>query len=130
MRYIVPLCFALIATSAVAGTGSPAEIALGRHIYDDHCSLCHDNSEHMLNDNGPALFGVVGRPVASVEGYDYSEPLKRARRRGLRWTEARLDRFLTNPMTLHPGTSMPMNFDDPKRRKGIIAYLKTLKAHD
>ena len=121
-------CFALCLLSAGATrAATPADVALGEKIYDRHCSLCHDNSQHMINDSGPALFGVVGRRVASVEGYDYSPALEEAGRRGERWTQKRLDRFLTNPMTMHPGTGMPMNFDRPADRKAIIAYLKTLK---
>jgi cytochrome c2 len=50
----------------------------GKLIFQTHCALCHDDSEHMLNDNGPALFGVVGRRVGSVPGYDYSEALRDA----------------------------------------------------
>lgn len=103
-------------------------LTLGTMIYNRDCALCHDNSEHMLNDNGPALFGVVGRRVGSVEGYDYSPALKAANAKGNHWSSSRLDKFLTNPETMYSGTSMPMNFDDPRMRKAIVTYLKTLKA--
>jgi cytochrome c len=127
MRLLILSGFALAALGAGAVTAEPLNIALGRNIFEAHCSLCHDNSKHMINDVGPALFGVVGRRVASVEGYDYSPALEAAGRDGKKWTEGRLDRFLSNPMTMHPGTDMPMNFDRPEDRKAIIAYLKTLK---
>jgi cytochrome c len=117
----------LLLCAGAAQAASPAEVALGATIFDRHCSLCHDNSKHMINDSGPALFGVVGRPVASVEGYDYSPILRDAGKRGERWTQKQLDRFLTNPEVMHPGTGMPMNFEKPADRKAIIAYLKTLR---
>ena len=120
------LCVAL---PAMAQTKAE-NLTLGTAIYNRDCALCHDNSEHMLNDNGPALFGVVGRQVAAVEGYDYSPALQAANAKHDRWTYGRLDKFLTNPTLMYPGTSMPMNFDDPRMRKAILTYLKTLKAHD
>ena len=104
-----------------------SDVAAGQAIYTANCALCHDNSNHMLNDNGPALFGVVGRTVGSVEGYAYSPALKAANVKGEVWREDRLDEFLKEPYVMHPGTSMPMNFADPKTRHAIIAYLKTLK---
>ena len=39
-----------------------------------------------------------------------------------------LDRFLTAPMTLVPGTTMPLSVSNPVDRSNIIAYLATLKA--
>lgn len=120
-----------IAIAAPSMAQTRAEnLALGSAIYTRDCALCHDNSEHMVNDNGPALFGVVGRQVASVDGYDYSPALKAANAHHDRWTYGRLDKFLTNPTLMYPGTSMPMNFDDPRMRKAILTYLKTLKSHD
>ncbi len=46
---------------------------------------------------------------------------------GLTWTEDNLDRWLTNPSTLVPGTKMFFKIDDPQARADIVAYLKELK---
>ena len=133
MKISVATVTALVAIS-LSGTAlaqTRAEnLSLGSAIYTRDCALCHDNSEHMLNDNGPALFGVVGRRVAAVDGYDYSPALKAANAHHDHWSYDRLDRFLTNPPLMYPGTSMPMNFDDPRMRKAILTYLKTLKPHN
>jgi cytochrome c len=45
----------------------------------------------------------------------------------LTWDEATLDRWLTNPSALVPGTKMFFKIDDPQARADIIAYLKELK---
>ena len=126
------LFIALLAAAALAGTlsahaGSLELAQKGKLIFQTHCALCHDDSEHMLNDNGPALFGVVGRTVGSVPGYEYSEALREAGGRGDRWTEGRLDALLKKPDGVYGGTSMPMNFNKVADRKAIIAYLKTLR---
>jgi hypothetical protein len=54
---------------------------------------------------GPPLWGVAGRRVASVEGYDYSAALKAI---GGTWKPAKLDLFLINPKAFAPGTRMDM----------------------
>jgi len=129
MRFgaVVLLTTAVLATAPAAGAGALNLAQKGRLIFQNHCALCHDDSAHMLNDNGPALFGVVGRRVGSVPGFAYSTSLQDANRRGDIWTEKRLDNLLQKPTGVYGGTSMPMNFSKIEDRKAIIAYLKTLK---
>lgn len=86
------------------------------------CSGCHKIADGSGHGIGPDLFGVVGRPVASAEGYGYSNAL-----RGLSgvWDAQQLDAFLTNPAAYAPGTSM--HFDglpDAADRAAVIEYLQ------
>ena len=104
----------------------PEQVAWGASTFSAYCSLCHDNSQHMISDIGPPLFGVAGRRVGSVEGYAYSPALQASYARGDIWDAARLDAFLTNPEHSNPGTAMPMHFSDAAERTAIIAYLTTL----
>ena len=66
----------------------------------------------------------VGRAAGSVPDYAYSNALKSS---GLTWDEVMLDRWLTNPSALIPGTKMFFKIDDAQSRADIIAYLKELK---
>ena len=129
MRISVIALLAVLATvtTTPADAGSLEQAQKGKLIFQTHCALCHDDSAHMLNDNGPALFGVVGRTVGSVPGYDYSQALRDAGQHGDRWTERRLDDLLQKPTGVYGGTTMPMNFSKVADRKAIIAYLKTLR---
>ncbi|ESQ90346.1 hypothetical protein ABAC460_09330 [Asticcacaulis sp. AC460] len=135
MKAFLFLAVALVAASpasAKAPGTTPAvevsaDIQAGAALYFKACGLCHDDSAHMLLDTGPPLFGVVGRKVGSVEGFDYSPALQKANRKGHRWSEKRLDKFLSGPQHVYTGTDMPMMFNDPKVRHNLIAYLKTLK---
>src|SRR5450631_1520981 len=92
----------------------------GKNLYQG-CQACHSIDD---NDLGPRHRGVVGRHAGSVEDYSYSTALKNS---GLTWDEATLDRWLTNPSALVPGTKMFFKIDDPHARADIIAYLKELK---
>ncbi len=127
-RLLTLLAVAALATGGPAGARALDLAEKGHLIFQTHCALCHDDSAHMLNDNGPALFGVVGRRVGSVADYPYSGALQDANRRGDRWTESRLDALLQKPTGVYGGTTMPMNFSKVEDRKAIIAYLKTLKS--
>jgi cytochrome c2 len=116
-----------LATSAPADASKDHRVALGAQIYANKCSLCHDNSEHMINDIGPALFGVVRRRVGSVEGYNYSTVLMEGYARGDVWTPEALDTFLSNPGHVRPGNGMPLMVPSAKDRAAVIAYLNTLR---
>jgi cytochrome c len=94
-------------------TGDPVA---GRGLYQA-CSGCHSIDE---NDVGPRHRGVVGRRAGSVPGYAYSAALRTS---GIVWTPANLDRWLTNPQKVVPGTRMYFSVANPKQRADIIAYL-------
>jgi cytochrome c len=88
------------------------------------CISCH-SVKPGVNGVGPSLHGVIGRKAASLPGYAYSDPLKAA---GLTWDEATLDKWLSAPMKMVPGTKMVFpGITDPARRKAAIDYLVTLK---
>ena len=86
------------------------------------CSSCHDVSAAKSAKIGPNLLGVIGRKVASQEGYPYSPALKS---QDFVWDEAALDRWLTNPNALVPGTMMAFaGIPEAADREAIIAYLQ------
>lgn len=87
------------------------------------CKSCHDFTKGGPNKTGPNLWGVVGRPVASHEGFQYTPALKAF---GGKWTYERLDQFLADSQTLVPGTGMNQHFPKPEQRADILAYLQTL----
>jgi len=58
------------------------------------CTSCHSYQQNEPLLEGPPLWGVVGRRVASVDGYEYSAALRAI---GGSWDRARLDQFLSNP---------------------------------
>ena len=92
----------------------------GKNLYQG-CQACHSIED---NDLGPRHRGVVGRHAGSVADYNYSQALKSS---GLTWDAATLDRWLTNPSALVPGTKMYFKLDDPQARADVIAFLGQLK---
>jgi cytochrome c2 len=72
---------------------------------------------------GPHLRGIVGRPAGSVEGFGYSNTLLKTLK-GMEWTEAALDVWITSPQAWVPGVYMFYKQPDAEIRRKIILYLK------
>jgi len=85
------------------------------------CKVCHAFNKGGAAVVGPDLYGVVGRKIASVEGFNYTAALKAHEGD---WTFEKLDAWLTNPATFAPGTMMAFpGIPDTKKRADVIAYL-------
>ncbi|MCB2097348.1 MAG: cytochrome c family protein [Parvularculaceae bacterium] len=87
------------------------------------CKSCHTLDKGGANGTGPNLWGVVGRAVASHEGFNYTGALKAA---GGDWTFDRLSAYLENSQAYIPGTAMVQRFPKVEQRAELIAYLNTL----
>jgi cytochrome c2 len=69
---------------------------------------------------------VVGRPIASIAEFDYSDGL--LAKKNLVWSRENLDIFLISPEDFAPGTEMKKKDLTAQKRADIIAYLATLSA--
>jgi cytochrome c len=117
--FTAAVTLAIIATPAFAG-----DPAAGEKLFKTKCGVCH-TIEPGKNKIGPSLAGIVGRPSGSIEGFKYSAANKAAK---LTWDVATLDKYLTDPKALVPGTTMTFAGDkNDGERADIIAYLQTLK---
>jgi cytochrome c len=90
------------------------------------CLICHNLQEGQGPKVGPDLYGIVGRQIASAAGFNYTAALK-----GLTgtWTFDELNKWLTDPRGLVPGTAMTFaGISNEKQRADLIAYLDTLSA--
>ncbi len=112
------------ASEAPAASGSTAatDLAAAPPAFAQ-CRTCHA-VEAGRNGAGPSLHGTFGAAAASKPGFPYSAALKQA---GITWDRASLDRWLTAPVKMVPGTRMVTMVPDPADRAAIIAYLETVK---
>ncbi|MCZ8122066.1 MAG: c-type cytochrome [Tagaea sp.] len=112
--------FLLLAQPAAA-----ADAAAGEQVFRRLCTACHIATAEGRRGVGPTLFGVVGRKSGSVDGFRYSTANQNA---NLVWTPEVLDKYLTNPREVVPGTIMAFaGIRNDADRANVIAYLQTLK---
>ncbi len=117
-RALGVLLAALLGAHAAAAATSGGR---GRLLFI-RCASCHDISAAASPKIGPNLLGVIGRKAGGLPGYDYSPAMKR---QSFTWDEATLDRWLTRPSDLVPGTAMAFaGLPDAADRAAIIAYLR------
>lgn len=108
-----PLGALLAAANAEAGAGEAKK-----------CATCHAFEAGAEAKIGPNLHGVVGRDIASAEGFQYSPAL--SGKEGA-WTYEALDAFLKGPTAFAPGTKMIFpGITDAKPRADLIVYLKSV----
>ncbi|MBU3032136.1 c-type cytochrome [Paracoccus marinaquae] len=87
------------------------------------CKACHklDGSDGV----GPHLNGVVGRDVASIGGFAYSDGMVSHAGEAPQWTPEALQEFLENPKGVVKGTKMSFaGLKKPEDRADLIAYLQ------
>jgi cytochrome c2 len=103
------------ATATTAAAGEPGAFA--------QCKACH-SVEPGKNGIGPSLAGIWGDKAGLVPGFEFSDAMKNS---GLTWNQPTLDRYLTDPRGVVPGTKMSFGgVKDAAQRQAIINYLKTL----
>jgi len=104
-------------------TATATQAAVTPPTVFNQCAACHstERGEHGI---GPSLAGVFGRRAGTVAGFEFSQAMKDS---GLTWNQAGLDRYLTDPRGVVPGTTMAYNgVKDAAQRQAVINYLKTL----
>lgn len=120
-RALAAVALALLAGAAPAASNDAAlqgDPKNGEAIYE-RCLACHALA---YDRTGPRHCGLFGRQAGSVQGFAYSTAMKRSK---IVWNEKTLDRFLTSPLTVVPGTAMGYaGVADRKERADLIAYLK------
>lgn len=116
----------LAATPTVAVNASPdGESAASVPAAAEACLSCHAIAADEPALEGPTLWGVVGRRIASAADFEYSDALRR--QQGA-WDRAQLDRFLAAPQAFAPGTQMTLGgVRNAADRTAVIDFLETLR---
>jgi cytochrome c len=107
----------------IANRLAKADPAKGEQVFKK-CGSCHVDAQGGANGIGPNLYHVVGEAVGQgAGGYAFSDAIKTV---GGNWDFEKLDKWLTSPKAMAPGTKMTFaGLDDPMDRANVIAYLNT-----
>ena len=123
MRFIALLAFAL-----TAAVGARAQMPIpdapapdGAVLFRNQCAICHTLKAAEPQRQGPTLEHVYGRKIGSIDTYKYTPGYRES---GGVWDDAALDKYLTNPSAMFPGSTMLYRQANAATRQAIIAYLK------
>jgi cytochrome c2 len=116
---------AILATALLTlgiGAGA-ARAADGADVFNNNCAVCH-STDPGTNKLGPSLASIFGRKSGGLDDYSYSPAMAKL---GVTWDKATLDKYLTDPQAMVPGTKMIYpGVKDEADRKALIDYLATL----
>jgi cytochrome c len=108
----------LTAGSTLIGPARAQVQANGKALFEKRCGGCHALDR---DKEGPRLGGVYGRTSGSVDSFQYSDALKKAK---IVWNDEMLDRWLTDTEKVAPDNDMTFHVEKANERSDIIAYLK------
>jgi cytochrome c len=108
----------------VPGAWADGDVVKGEKIFKK-CVACHAVGEP-TNKTGPHLVGIIGRPVASIEGYSFSEDMKEFAKTNPTWDEINLSAYLENPRKMVPKTKMA--FPGLKKKEELADLVSFLKS--
>jgi len=98
-----------------------ADLGAGEKL-SKKCSACHVFDAGGANKVGPALWNVIGRPMAASEGYAYSAALAEF---GGQWDYQSMNAFLAKPKAYISGTKMNFaGLKKPQDRANLIAWMR------
>ncbi|MGI8723788.1 MAG: c-type cytochrome [Methyloceanibacter sp.] len=108
---------ALIAALATADAARGGDVS-------KKCAVCHGFDKGGPNMIGPNLYGVLGRDIASHEGYEYSAALQAKEGN---WDYLSIDEMVHSPNIFAPGTKMALfpGLPDIKQRADLLMFIRT-----
>ncbi|MEZ5884737.1 MAG: cytochrome C [Paracoccaceae bacterium] len=129
--------YATLAAFAFAVPAMAQDAAVGEKEFAK-CKACHmiqapDGTDIVKGGKtGPNLYGVIGRQVASEEGFKYKDSIAAVGETGLVWDEAELAAYATDPKawlvekTGDSGAKTGMTFKLKSKQADVAAYLASV----
>lgn len=104
----------------IAALMAGADAAAGERVFRS-CQACHNVEAGAGSKQGPNLWGIMGRDIASTDGFSYSTAL--AEKEGP-WDWEAMNAFLTDPKGWARGTKMAYNgIRKDEDRANLLAWL-------
>lgn len=120
---------AAVATAAdISALYPTADIAAGESYFSKKCAVCHNIDKGGANKVGPHLYGVMGRQIASVGDFNYSDAMKKHETEvpGGKWDWDAMNHFQWSPRKTVVGTLMAYaGTPKDQERANLIAYLNS-----
>lgn len=118
---------AAVATAAdISALYATADIAAGESYFSKKCAVCHNIEKGQPNKVGPQLYGVMGRAVAGLGDFSYSEAMKNHASVASKWDWDAMNHFQWSPRKTVVGTIMAYaGTPKDQERANLIVYLNS-----
>ena len=127
-RVITPIMFGLVLAIGSLQATASSEAALEVPEAFEACIACHAYQPDEPPLEGPSLWQVVGRRIASLDSFEYSAGLRKVEGH---WDRPTLDRFLAAPQAFAPGIEMTSGgVRNAADRAIVLDFLETLAPGD
>ena len=121
----VPKIITSIGPEPIASFLASANAERGQKLFKA-CKACHTPTNGGANKVGPNLWNIVGRSMASTDGYRYSSTFRKMEGT---WDYESLNQFLFKPKSFAPGTKMTYaGIPTANKRADIIAFMRSLSS--
>jgi len=117
-----------IGSAGIAASSEPDEAVPDMPEQFEVCTACHAYQPDEPALEGPSLWQVVGRRIASLDSFEYSAALRKLEGQ---WDRPTLDRFLAAPQAFAPGVQMTLGgVRNAADREIVLDFLETLAPVD
>jgi cytochrome c len=111
------------AIEPVSGLLAAADVGAGEALAKK-CATCHTFDKGAAAKVGPNLWGIIGAPHAHMEGFAYTDAMKKLHDKP--WTYEELNAFIDHPQKTIPGTKMTFpGLAKAQERANVIGWLRT-----
>ncbi|MCC5981446.1 MAG: cytochrome c family protein [Oceanicaulis sp.] len=91
------------------------------------CVACHTFEQGGAHGTGPNMWGIMGRTVASISGFNYSSAMREYGADGTEWLYQNMYDYLAAPRRYVPGTSMAFaGLRSQDDRINLLAYMRQM----
>jgi cytochrome c len=127
-RVIAPVMVGLVLAIGSREAAASSEEALAVPDAFEVCLSCHAYQPDEPPLEGPSLWQVVGRRIASLDSFEYSAGLRKIEGH---WDRPTLDRFLAAPQAFAPGIDMTFGgVRNAEERAIVLDFLEKLVPND
>jgi len=127
-RIITPVMVGLVLAIGSREAASSSEATLEVPEAFEACISCHAYQPDEPPLEGPSLWQVVGRRIASLDSFEYSAGLRKIEGH---WDRPTLDRFLAAPQAFAPGINMTFGgVRNAADRAVVLDFLEKLVPDD
>ena len=122
MRIIAATMSVVLASVAAAALAQSGDATRGERLFNQQCKICHTVDKGGRNGVGPNLFGLFGSKAAAVEGFQFSEAMKKS---GITWDDKSVAEYLKDPKAKVPnGKMVYAGLKQEAQLDDMIAFLR------